>query len=145
MIAGAGIRIAISPGELIDRISILRLKRERFTDSERVQRVVDELNSLEEAYRQRLPVCAEVDSLAAALAEINRSLWHVEDAIRFSESAGDFGPESIAQARAICQLNDRRSAIKPADQRASRLTVDGGKAVSTKPALQAYPRLASPT
>ena len=106
------ILIAVSPGELIDRISIVRLKQQRFTASHSLQHISDELHSLESVYRRHIPPSSELDSLSAELAKINDRLWHLEDEIRTTDTAGDVRSNFAAQARAIYRLNDRRSALK---------------------------------
>jgi hypothetical protein len=101
-----------SPGELIDKITILQIKRERFTDAAKIANVKHELAVLEQTRSAALPASTELAGLFASLKEINEKLWDVEDAIRLCDRAGDFGPRFIELARAVYQHNDIRCALK---------------------------------
>jgi hypothetical protein len=104
--------VPVSWGEIIDKITILRLKRERITREAARANVAHELRLLEEI---AAPLVAEVPALAPLedrLAAINASLWDVEDALRAAEKAGDFGASFVALARSVYRLNDERAAVK---------------------------------
>jgi len=105
------ILIEISPGELIDRISILRLKLRHQAQGTKQAQLRRELDSLAIA-RESLPSSPKLESLAEVLAAVNERLWQIEDEIRDCERRGDFGTSFIELARDICQNNDRRSALK---------------------------------
>jgi hypothetical protein len=101
-----------SPGELIDKITILQIKRERFSDPAKISHVKDELGVLEQTRTSFVPASSELTKLSAALKEINEKLWDVEDNIRLCDSAGDFGPRFIELARSVYLHNDIRCALK---------------------------------
>jgi len=101
-----------SPGELIDKITILQIKRERFTDASKVANVQRELEVLEQTRTRSLPPSPELSKLSADLKQINEKLWDVEDDIRLCDRANDFGPRFIQLARAVYQHNDIRCALK---------------------------------
>lgn len=102
------LEIPVSAGELLDKITILRLKRARLRDPAQISNVLYELALLEDVARA-LP---DLGPLVSELAEVNAQLWAVEDALRAAEATGEFGAEFITQARAVYQLNDRRAALK---------------------------------
>lgn len=102
----------VSPGELIDKITILQIKRERFTDEKKRANVVIELNALIAARDSAIAPSAKMDQLSAELKTVNEKLWVVEDDIRICEHQGDFGPKFIELARSVYHTNDRRCAIK---------------------------------
>ena len=101
-----------SPGELIDKITILQIKRQRFTDPAKLANVQRELEVLEQTRTRSLPPSTELKNLSASLKETNEKLWDVEDDIRLCDRAGDFGPRFIELARAVYQHNDVRCALK---------------------------------
>jgi hypothetical protein len=106
-----GASVTLAPGELLDKLTILQIKAERFTDAAKLHHVRAELAALQRA-RSELPPSEEVVGLTAGLKEVNVALWQVEDALRLCEKAGDFGPRFIEQARSIYRLNDQRSTMK---------------------------------
>jgi post-segregation antitoxin (ccd killing protein) len=110
----SSVMIEVGAGELVDKITILSIKRERISDAAKLRNVAHELEVLERALKADLPVSAELDRMQAALREVNEALWQVEDDIRMCEAAADFGPGFIALARSVYRLNDRRAAIKRA-------------------------------
>jgi hypothetical protein len=102
------VKIEISPGEVVDRLSILEIKLERIAEPGKRER-------LRPQYEALLRACVElkgIEALAAELKEVNEALWQIEDALRDHEHRGDFGPAFIALARSVYQKNDRRSVIK---------------------------------
>ena len=106
------LRVPISPGELLDKLTILRLKLERIGAPEKRANVARELALLEQIWRSEVPEDAELQGAAAALARVNAALWDVEDALREREARGEFGAEFVALARAVYRHNDERAAIK---------------------------------
>jgi hypothetical protein len=108
------VMIEIAPGELIDKITILRIKDERIVDPAKRANVRIELQTLDEARRAALPDDPEIGRLEGELKGVNEALWEIEDDIRDCERAGDFGPRFIELARAVYQTNDRRAALKRA-------------------------------
>ena len=108
----AELLVPISPGELIDKITILKIKAGRITDPGKLRNVNHELEVLSRACAETLPPSAELTRLEDALTEVNQALWVIEDDIRACEAARDFGPKFIELARAVYIQNDRRAAIK---------------------------------
>jgi hypothetical protein len=104
--------IDVSPGELVDRISILEIKSERLGEGARREAVRAELSALRAVRERVVSATPELVRLAAELRAANEALWEVEDGLRAKERAGDFGAEFVAMARAVYQTNDRRSALK---------------------------------
>ena len=102
------ILVEVGAGELIDKITILRIKSERMTDAAKLANVKRELDVLGAARDASLPVSAELSALEA----VNNTLWRIEDDVRACEAKRDFGPEFIELARAVYTCNDRRAAIK---------------------------------
>jgi hypothetical protein len=108
----APVLIVVPPGELIDKITILRIKAERIADPAKRVNVEEELKTLTSARARFLPEDPEIARLEASLAGVNQVLWQIEDDIRNCERAGDFGPRFIELARAVYKTNDRRAALK---------------------------------
>jgi hypothetical protein len=106
------IRVPISPGELLDKITILQIKSRRMSGADKLANVRLELNSLQDTWDgsayARVDVAAEMRDLLA----VNERLWVIEDDIRDRERAQDFGAEFIRLARAVYFENDERAAIK---------------------------------
>jgi hypothetical protein len=107
------IRVPVSPGELLDKLTILRIKAARIADPERLANVQRELALLEAAWREAVPAStARLGEEEAALARVNSALWDVEDALRECEAAQRFDAEFVALARSVYRQNDERAAIK---------------------------------
>jgi hypothetical protein len=105
------IHIPVSAGELIDKITILRVKVERI-DAAKKPNVVLELRLLEAILDRELPPSPELAALTGRLAEVNARLWDIEDGKRACERRGAFGADFVALARSVYIENDRRAAIK---------------------------------
>ncbi len=108
----ASIRVEISPGELIDKITILEIKRERLVDAAKLRNVQSELAMLKASRDRAIVPSDELAGLTAELRGVNEALWQIEDELRRIELAGDFGPRFIELARSVYQRNDRRASIK---------------------------------
>jgi len=106
------IRVPISPGELLDKITILRIKSTRMSDPKKVANVSMELQALEETWRGSVFAKAGIEADVNALLEVNERLWVIEDDIRDKERAQAFDAEFIRLARAVYFENDERAAIK---------------------------------
>ncbi len=102
----------VSAGDLIDRITILRLKSERILAPAKLANVRRELTTIEGVAAKNLPDADGLDALTVELHAVNTRLWEIEEAIRDCEAAGDFGAQFIELARAVYITNDRRSEIK---------------------------------
>jgi hypothetical protein len=106
------ILVPISPGELLDKITILRIKSARMTDPVKVGNVRLELDLLEKTWRESGAAIPEVAADEAALQRVNEALWDIEDKIRDKELASAFDAEFIELARAVYVTNDERAAVK---------------------------------
>lgn len=106
------IKIPISPGELLDKITILEIKSERIDDVEKVQNVRRELELLNTEWDSAGADSPEMTELRARLKTINESLWEIEDDIRDKERAGEFDDRFIELARSVYVTNDDRAAVK---------------------------------
>jgi hypothetical protein len=102
----------VSAGELIDKITILRVKALRIGDPVKEANVQTELALLEETAARELPHSPELEDLVTQLTEINAALWDIEDGKRDCERRQDFGPAFVALARRVYIDNDRRAAVK---------------------------------
>ena len=101
-------------GELIDKITILRIKAARIREEEKLANIRRELALLERLAREDGPAGPSIDLLTDRLAAVNARLWTIEDAIRACEREGDFGPRFVALARSVYCENDVRAALKRA-------------------------------
>jgi hypothetical protein len=105
-------RVPLSPGDLLDRIGILEIKVERFTDAGRRAQARAELAALREARDAAVPASDELTRLTADLKAVNEALWEVEDELRRCERGEDFGPRFVGLARSVYRRNDERAALK---------------------------------
>jgi hypothetical protein len=106
--------VPVSWGELLDKIAILEIKRERLRAPAAVANAERELAALSTALTALEPVPAGLAELRAALAAVNQRLWTIEDQIREKEALGEFGPGFVALARSVYRENDERGRIKRA-------------------------------
>jgi hypothetical protein len=106
------ILIPISPGELLDKITILQIKSERIADPAKVANVNTELGMLESVWREAVADDDEIRALGAELKSINEALWEIEDDIRDEERNKRFGERFIELARAVYVTNDERGETK---------------------------------
>jgi hypothetical protein len=106
------IHVPISPGELIDKITILQIKSVRITDPAKVANVRHELALLESTWRASAFATSNIDMQWADLRRINEKLWDVEDQLRDKERVRTFDQEFIDLARAVYFTNDERAAVK---------------------------------
>ena len=102
----------ISFGELIDKITILTIKSQRITDTEKLKNVRTELASLQETCNAFIGSREDIEQLQALLQKINEDLWEIEDAIRVKERKHEFDDEFISIARSVYITNDKRCAVK---------------------------------
>jgi hypothetical protein len=106
------IRVPISPGELIDKITILEIKSVHMTDAAKVANVRHELALLQSTWRESEYAKTDIEAEWVALRGINQKLWDIEDDIRDKERARTFDNEFIELARAVYVTNDERAAVK---------------------------------
>ena len=109
---GTVLQVEVSPGELIDKITILEIKAERIADPDKLANVHRELRSLTATREIALDTSPELDEFTAELRRINECLWEIEDDIRDCERNADFGERFVELARAVYRTNDRRAAAK---------------------------------
>ena len=106
------IQIPVSPGELIDKITILKLKKKFIKDQVQLKNVTIELAFLEPLLTKYKLNTLETNSLFEELYKINNNLWKIEDDIREKERDSDFGIDFVELARSVYFTNDKRSNIK---------------------------------
>jgi hypothetical protein len=106
------IRVPVSPGEVLDKITILEIKSERMSDPDKVANVRVELALLQETWSQAVAEDDVIRELHAQLKEINEGLWEIEDDIRDKERVKQFDARFIELARSVYFTNDRRSEVK---------------------------------
>jgi len=106
------ITVPVSPGELLDKITILRIKSTRISDPKKLVNVRLELQVLEDTWRGSAYAKAGIEAEVIALLEVNERLWVIEDGIRDKERAQEFDADFIRFARAVYFENDERAAIK---------------------------------
>ena len=106
------IKVPLSPGEVLDKITILRIKSTRMSDAKKLANVRQELQELEQTWAASAYSKANIDADIQALHAVNEKLWVIEDDIRDKERAQAFDAEFIRLARAVYFENDERAAIK---------------------------------
>jgi uncharacterized protein YukE len=106
------IKVPISPGELLDKITILRIKSQRISDPAKLANVRIELRALEDTWGGSAYAKVDIEADLNALLQVNERLWVIEDEIRDKERAQAFDEEFIRLARAVYFENDERAAIK---------------------------------
>lgn len=106
--------VPVSWGELLDKIAILEIKRQRLRAPQAAANAERELAALSPSLASLEPAPLGLTVLRTALAEVNQRLWEIEDRIREKEAQGDFGAEFVALARSVYRENDERGRIKRA-------------------------------
>ncbi len=106
------ILVEVSVGELLDKISILEIKKEKISDPESLKIINSEYLVLKEQLKKNIKTNSEVDRLFDSLKEINLKLWLIEDDKRMCEKNSDFGEKFIKLSRDVHFLNDKRAKIK---------------------------------
>ena len=102
----------ISAGELIDKITILEIKKNKISDENKLKEIDKELNSLNHTMNKSILEKSKILTFKDQLKEINQKLWEIEDSKRMAEKNNDFGKEFIELARNVYKLNDERARIK---------------------------------
>jgi len=108
------VKIKISIGELVDKITILQIKKEMIVDESKLKKIENELNHLQSTLTTISQKNDKLDELMAQLKEINTKLWKIEDDIRLLEKENRFDNEFIELARSVYITNDKRFEIKNA-------------------------------
>ena len=106
------ILVEVSVGELLDKISILEIKKEIISDSVSLKIINSEYLVLNEQAKKNVSKSPKLTSLFDELKEINLKLWHIEDDKRMCEKNSDFGEKFIKLSRDVHFLNDKRAEIK---------------------------------
>ena len=106
------IQVPVSPGEVLDKITILEIKSERISDAGKLANVKRELELLQAAWQQSVNEDETVQSIHASLKSINEALWEIEDDIRDKERAREFDQKFIDLARSVYVTNDQRADAK---------------------------------
>ena len=102
----------ISAGELIDKITILEIKKEKISNKEKLVEVNKELISLNETLNKSINNESKISSFKNDLKNINLKLWDIEDGKRFAEKNNKFDEKFIELARSVYKFNDERAKIK---------------------------------
>ena len=102
----------ISAGELVDKITILKIKKEKITNKEKLIEIKKELDSLTNTFNKSIKKNINLETLTKELENVNLKLWDIEDKIRESEKKQGFGKEFIELARNVYKSNDERAKIK---------------------------------
>lgn len=104
--------VQTSPGEFLDKLTILEIKSERISDPAKLANVRRELEILRATWAASPLAGRDVAKLVADLKGVNESLWEIEDRIRLKEAARVFDEEFVELARSVYRTNDRRAALK---------------------------------
>ena len=106
------ILVEVSVGELLDKISILEIKKDKIKDPEKLEYIRDELSLLREEFKNNVKSDKKIDELYQSLKIINARLWTIEDDKRKCEKEKDFTENFIKLSRDVHILNDERAKIK---------------------------------
>jgi hypothetical protein len=126
------LHVPVSPGELLDKITILRIKGLRMKDAAKLANVRLELDLLQQTWASLGAATRQVAADERALQVVNEQLWDIEDRIRDKEAARSFDQEFIELARAVYRRNDERAAIK------KRINVALGSRIVEEKSYQPY-------
>ena len=106
------ILVEVSIGELLDKISILDIKKDKIKDETKLEHILNEYKILKEEYDNKVKNDDKLSKLYTSLKEINSKLWVIEDEKRLCEKNSDFGDKFIKLSRDVQFLNDERAKIK---------------------------------
>lgn len=112
MLATTAIMVPISAGELIDKITILEIKRDRLRSHQQLSNVQLEYELLTQVRLEAVPESQSVHEITQQLKSVNEQLWDIEQRIRDIEQAQQFNDQFIQLARSVYQCNDRRAKLK---------------------------------
>tara|TARA_R110001592_G_scaffold2663_2_gene15301 strand:- start:10228 stop:10605 length:378 start_codon:yes stop_codon:yes gene_type:complete len=102
-------KVEVSNGEIVDKMTILQIKSEKIDDPVKVKNILNEISSIEDSF---LSISSYEDPLYWELKTINRELWKIEDDIREKERDHRFDDEFISLARNVYIINDKRALTK---------------------------------
>jgi len=102
----------VSPGELLDKISILEIKLEKVKDKDRQKRIKNEYDILKKVQNSSIEMSDKIKDLYRSVSNVNIKLWDIEDKIRICEQNKDFGKNFIELARGVYFNNDNRAKLK---------------------------------
>jgi len=106
------ILVEVSVGELLDKISILEIKKDRIKDNDKLRYINDEYNILKSEFEKNVKVDQKLKDLFKSLKDINNKLWDIENEKRLCEKNSNFGELFIKTSRDIHFLNDKRGTVK---------------------------------
>ena len=106
------ILVEVSVGELLDKISILEIKKDRIKDSDKLKFINEEYEVLKNELEQNIKIDEKLAKFFTALKNVNSKLWIIEDEKRKCEKESDFGENFIRLSRDVHFLNDTRAKIK---------------------------------
>ena len=106
------ILVEVSVGELLDKISVLEIKKEKIKDPEKLKFINDECKMLNKQLTNNVKSDDKLNNLFKSLKEINAKLWGIEDEKRLCEKNSDFGEKFVKLSRDVHFLNDERAKIK---------------------------------
>ena len=102
----------ISAGELLDKITILEIKKEKIKDGQKLKDISKELSSLKKTSDEKIPDKSEINNLVTNLKQINLKLWDIEENKRLAEKNQKFDEKFIKLSREVYKTNDERAKIK---------------------------------
>ena len=102
----------ISAGELIDKITILEIKKIKINDAEKLEYIEKELLSLNDTFKKFIPDPSKIQTQISNLKSINLKLWDIENGKRLAERNNDFSKKFVELARSVYKTNDERAKIK---------------------------------
>ena len=106
------ILVEVSAGELLDKLSILEIKKEKIKDPNKIKFILDEYSILNEQFDKNIVSNEKLKKLYQSLKEINEKLWVIEDDKRQCEKDKEFGEKFIKLSRDVHFYNDNRAKIK---------------------------------
>ena len=106
------ILVEVSIGELLDKISILEIKKEKIKDTDKLKFINEEYDILNDQFKKSVKTDDKLNQLFKSLKEINAKLWLIEDEKRMYEKNSDFGEKFVKVSRDIHFFNDDRAKIK---------------------------------
>ena len=106
------ILVEVSVGELLDKLSILEIKKEKIKDNDKLKFIDDEYKILKSEFDKNVKSDDRLDKLFDVLKEINSRLWVIEDDKRLCEKNSDFGEKFVKLSRDVHLLNDNRAKLK---------------------------------